>query len=162
MKHSSKPYNPKLVGVFFKSGMIEAWGRRFDKIREACAKYDAPLPEYNISALGIMVLCKACDKYLELLHGELHPVQREQDDEQDVVNDIIAFCSEPKSAKEIVEKFTFPNRLYLKRHFLDEMLMNKKLKMTLPDKPSAEIKNTIRKNILFIILFKVNKIMNKL
>ena len=137
MKHSSKPYNPKLADVFFKSGMIEAWGRGFDKIREACAKYDAPLPEYNISASGIMVLCKACDKYLELLHGELHPVQSEQDDEQDIVNDIIAFCSEPKSAKEIVEKFAFSNRLYLKRHFLDEMLMNKKLKMTLPDKPSS-------------------------
>ena len=69
MKHSSKPYNPKLAGVFFKSGMIAAWGRGFDKIREACAKYDAPLPEYDISALGIMVLCKACDKYLELLYG---------------------------------------------------------------------------------------------
>ena len=69
MKHSSKPYNPKLAGVFFKSGMIEAWGRGFDKIREACEKYDAPLPEYNISASGIMVLCKACDKYLELLSG---------------------------------------------------------------------------------------------
>ena len=27
MKHSSKPYNPKLANVFFKSGMIEAWGR---------------------------------------------------------------------------------------------------------------------------------------
>ena len=39
MKHSSKPYNPKLAGVFFKSGMIEAWGRGFDKIREVCAKY---------------------------------------------------------------------------------------------------------------------------
>lgn len=25
MKHSSKPYNPELAGVFFKSGMIEAW-----------------------------------------------------------------------------------------------------------------------------------------
>ena len=25
-KHSSKPYNPKLANVFFKSGMIEAWG----------------------------------------------------------------------------------------------------------------------------------------
>ena len=100
-------------------------------------KYDGRLPEYNISASGIMVLCKACDKYLELLHGELHPVQSEQDDEQDVINAIIAFCSEPKSAKEIVEKFAFPNRLYLKRHFLDEMLMNKKLKMTLPDKPSS-------------------------
>lgn len=28
MKHSSKPYNPKLANVFFKSGMIEAWGER--------------------------------------------------------------------------------------------------------------------------------------
>ena len=68
-KHSSKPYNPKLANVFFKSGMIEAWGRGFDKIKEACAKYDGRLPEYNISASGIMVLCKACDKYLELLSG---------------------------------------------------------------------------------------------
>ncbi|MCM1500333.1 MAG: putative DNA binding domain-containing protein, partial [Clostridium sp.] len=69
-KHSSKPYNPKLANVFFMSGMIEAWGRGFEKIKEACAKYNAPLPEYNISASGIMVLCKACDKYLKLLFGE--------------------------------------------------------------------------------------------
>ena len=68
-KHSSKPYNPKLANIFFKSGMIEAWVRDFDKIKDACAKYDGRLPEYNIGASGIMVLCKACDKYLELLKG---------------------------------------------------------------------------------------------
>jgi len=67
-KHSSKPYNPKLADIFFKSGMIEAWGRGFDKIKEACKKYDGPLPEYEISEDGIMVLCKACDKYLKLLN----------------------------------------------------------------------------------------------
>lgn len=63
---------PSLISydyVFFKSGMIEAWGRGFDKIKDACAKYNGRLPEYNISASGIMVLCKACDKYLELLKG---------------------------------------------------------------------------------------------
>jgi ATP-dependent DNA helicase RecG len=69
LKHASKPYNPKLANVFFKSGMIEAWGRGFEKIKEACALYEGPLPEYEISASGIMVLCKACDKYLELLSG---------------------------------------------------------------------------------------------
>ena len=68
-KHSSKPYNPKLANVFFKGGMIEAWGRGVDKIKKACAKYAGRLPEYSISASGIMVLCKACDKYLELLDG---------------------------------------------------------------------------------------------
>lgn len=39
--------------------MIEAWGREFEKIKEACAKYDGRLPEYSISASGIMVLCEA-------------------------------------------------------------------------------------------------------
>jgi ATP-dependent DNA helicase RecG len=67
-KHSSKPFNPKLAQVFFKSGMIEVWGRGFDKIRDACAKHDnAPLPEYDIGETGVMVLCKPCKSYMRLL-----------------------------------------------------------------------------------------------
>lgn len=60
---------PKLANVFFKSGMIEAWGRGFEKIKEACALYEGPLPEYEISTSGIMVLCKACDRYMSLLRN---------------------------------------------------------------------------------------------
>lgn len=70
MKHSSKPYNPKLANVFFMSGMIEAWGRGFEKIKDACGKFDTPLPEYDIKKSGIMVLCRACDKYVELNAGK--------------------------------------------------------------------------------------------
>ena len=66
-KHSSKPFNPKLAHVFFISGMIEAWGRGFDKIKAACdALYHTPVPEYDITADGIMVHCKANQRYLEL------------------------------------------------------------------------------------------------
>ena len=118
MKHSSKPYNPKLADVFFKSGMIEAWGRGFDKIREACAKYNASLPEYNISASGIMVFCKACDKYLELLHGELHPVQKEQDDEQDVVKLSLLFVQNPNQRKKLWKSLLFPIAYILRGIFL--------------------------------------------
>ena len=93
-KHSFKPYNPKLANVLFKSGMIEAWGRGFDKIKEACVKYDGRLPEYNISASGIMVYCKACDKYLELLNEEedYHLGQSDQDD--NCLLQTAAFCKE--------------------------------------------------------------------
>lgn len=75
--------------------MIETWGRGFDKIREACAKYDGRLPEYNISASGIMVLCKACDKYLELLNDEedLHLGQSDQDNDQVVIMRIWKSCN---------------------------------------------------------------------
>lgn len=37
-------------------------------MRSIYVKYEGRLQEYNISALGIMVLCKACDRYLELLY----------------------------------------------------------------------------------------------
>ena len=66
-KHSSKPFNPKLAHVFFISGMIEAWGRGFDKIKAACdALYHTPVPDYDITADGIMVHCKANQRYQEL------------------------------------------------------------------------------------------------
>ena len=141
-KHSSKPYNQKLANIFFKSGMIEAWGRGFDKIREACRKYNAPLPEYEINQEGIMVYCKACDKYLKLMHQKNQAVQieqdNEQDGEQDLIADIIRFCDVPKSSNEIIAHFNMPNRSYFKRHFLDKMLKVGMLKMTIPEKPSSK------------------------
>lgn len=38
--------------------------------------YDGLLPRYEINKAGIMVLCKACDKYLELLSGnkKINPI----------------------------------------------------------------------------------------
>lgn len=58
----------KACRIFFISGMIEAWGRGFDKIRTACdSLYSTPMPEYDISDEGIMVFCKPNEKYLLLL-----------------------------------------------------------------------------------------------
>lgn len=36
------------------------------------------LDNLYLTKIVIMVFCGACDKYLELLHGEPHPVQCEQ------------------------------------------------------------------------------------
>lgn len=126
MKHSSKPYNPKLANVFFKSGMIEAWGRGFEKIKEACKEYDGPLPEYEINEAGIMVLCKACEGYLDLLRndGQQHgqsDQESDHDNDQEMMAQIIEFCKEPKSTKEIMLKFNL-ERSYFRRHYLEKML----------------------------------------
>ena len=55
-----------LAGVFFKCGLIEAWGRGFDKITAGCKEYGGSLPDYKISESGVMVLCKACPAYMAL------------------------------------------------------------------------------------------------
>ena len=53
--------------------ITEAWGRGFDKIRRGCEEYGGELPGYEISENGIMVLCKACPSYLELLKSGVEP-----------------------------------------------------------------------------------------
>ena len=139
MKHSSKPFNPKLANVFFKSGMIEAWGRGFERIREACALYDGPLPEYEINEAGIMVLCKACDRYLGLLRDDgQHPDHHPNQNGQDVNKLIIDFCKDPKSVQEIMAEFDFDSRTSFRRKYLTPMLKNGVLKMTIPEKPSSK------------------------
>ncbi len=140
-KHSSKPYNPKLANVFFKSGMIEAWGRGFDKIKDACERYNGRLPEYNISASGIMVLCRACDKYLKLQQGVPQLVQNDQNHDQDghdVVMMILDFCKEAKSIPEIMDQFGFNSRTSFRRKYLNTLVKEGRLKMTLPDKPKSK------------------------
>ena len=102
-----------------------------------CAKYDGRLPEYNISASGIMVLCKACDKYLELRNEDSRLGQSAQDNDQDVTKMIIAFCKQPHSAKEIMEYIKINDRSFFRRHYLNPMIKTGQLKMTIPDKPKS-------------------------
>lgn len=40
------------------SGMMEAWGRGFDKIKAGCEIYAGPLPEYDINEKRRMVHCE--------------------------------------------------------------------------------------------------------
>ena len=78
-KHSSIPFNPNIARVFFRSGMIEAWGRSFEKIKRECDNHGTPLPEYEINADGVMVLCRPNDIYMKLLNGAIDPFEDSDD-----------------------------------------------------------------------------------
>ena len=53
--HTSKPYNPLIAGVFFRSGQIEAWGRGIEKITEACKSRGKPKPFFKIQPNEVMI-----------------------------------------------------------------------------------------------------------
>jgi len=42
--HRSEPYNPIIASTFFRSGMIESWGRGIEKITNACRQAGNPDP----------------------------------------------------------------------------------------------------------------------
>ena len=82
-KHSSKPYNPRLALTFFKAGMIESWGRGFEKIKEECEKGNIPLPIVeDQGGEGVMIHILPSKKYMELLNRD---TGNKQNGEKDTV-----------------------------------------------------------------------------
>jgi len=55
-KHASIPYNPDVAGVFFRAGMIEAWGRGIERIFDACRAAGTPIPEVEVESTGLWMV----------------------------------------------------------------------------------------------------------
>jgi len=54
-KHASEPYNPDIANTFFRVGLIEAWGRGYERILEACRENSAPEPQIRYESTGLWV-----------------------------------------------------------------------------------------------------------
>lgn len=63
-KHPSKPFNPDIANVLFRSGYIEAWGRGTLKIIKECKAAGLPEPAYYYTMSGFFVEFKK-DTYNE-------------------------------------------------------------------------------------------------
>jgi ATP-dependent DNA helicase RecG len=72
-KHPSLPRNPNIATTFFKSGMVESWGRGYEKVAETCAASGAELPIVKADFGGVMVRIVESSKYkeLRLTHADL-------------------------------------------------------------------------------------------
>jgi len=53
--HGSNQRNPMIASCFFRSGMIETWGRGIEKIITACHEEGKPAPVFDASRLEMMV-----------------------------------------------------------------------------------------------------------
>ena len=56
----------------------------------------------------------------------------------DIEKAILSFCKKPKSRKEIHEYFNAFSKSYIKSKYLNPLLKEDKLKMTIPDKPHSK------------------------
>jgi ATP-dependent DNA helicase RecG len=69
MLHPSKPFNPDIASTFFRSGLIEAWGRGTIKIFKECRAWKLPEPAFKYDLSGFYLdffLPKSANKPREL------------------------------------------------------------------------------------------------
>ena len=55
-KHASQPFNPDIANVFFRAGMIEAWGRGIECIMEVCSAARLPKPQLRCESTGFWLV----------------------------------------------------------------------------------------------------------
>ncbi len=53
--HISHPHNPDIASTFFRAGLIEAWGRGYERIVEACRSAGSPEPTIEYDGNGVWV-----------------------------------------------------------------------------------------------------------
>ncbi|MCQ2274681.1 MAG: putative DNA binding domain-containing protein [Bacteroidales bacterium] len=56
LMHASKPYNPLIASVLYKTTWLESWGSGIQRMIEACKAQNVPEPYYKLLADGTIVM----------------------------------------------------------------------------------------------------------
>ena len=103
-KHKSEPFNPLIANTFYKTGMIESWGRGIEKIQKACEKWKIPFPTYTLHPGDIMIMFEN-KEYLKILDS-----YRESADKTTIKDDKTTIIDDKKmTAEERIIKYVKEN-----------------------------------------------------
>lgn len=146
--------------VSFRSGDVESWGRGFLKIKAECKKTNAELPIIDASGGGVSVTAYGCEKYLNLLrygqYGQVGAdgVWRDKNVDApkgdtlehsavkvDISIELLAklreYLREPRSRAELQKFCEIKSRDHFRNKILISLIDSKKIKLTIPDKPTS-------------------------
>lgn len=145
--HLSRPRNELLADVFFKAGMIEAWGRGTVKIVDECKKAGLPEPEFREEFGGLSVHFIKEDESKEKVQvvaqesqvGAQSQAQSGAQSQAQSERILFILSRSEASASELLSEIGLKSKTgYLKRdikRLMDENL----IEYTIPDKPISRL-----------------------
>ena len=162
-KHESVPHNPKIADVSFRSGDVESWGRGFLKIKAECKKTNAELPIIDANGGGVSVPAYGCEKYIQLLRygqygqvgadgvwraqeGALEHSAVKADISIELFVKLREYLREPRSRAELQKFCKIKSRDHFRNTILIPLLDSKKIRLTIPDKPTSSKQKYIWNN----------------
>lgn len=140
----SKTRNPIIADMFDRMNYMERRGSGFKKILdeyEAQDKYDEKfLPvfysDFGDFKLTLWNLNYSAPEIHQVNHQDIHQDNHQLTTEVSEEN-ILRYCSEPKSMLQLAEHFNYKDRSYFRRKYIVPLIKEKKLFMTQPEKPSS-------------------------
>lgn len=131
-KHPSQPYNPDIANVFFRVGMIEAWGRGIEKVMQACRAQRMDPPEFSFEQIGLTVSFKL---------GPAPGPSRDQAGTKPALSRhqaaVLRKAREESGLATLMEVTGRANRTKFRHQVLNPLLESGLVEMTEPDKPTS-------------------------
>lgn len=137
----SIPRNPLIANTLYLSKDIEKWGSGFRRITEACHKSNTKV-KFEIRKNGFMVIFyrKTDEELFDLTEENKKTQENTQETHKKRTRNaqedfILDFCNEPRSLKEILEHCGYKNARSFREKYINPLLKDNKLKMTIPEQP---------------------------
>lgn len=132
--------NPVIADLFHRMKYMERRGNGLRKIVSETEKLpgytDMYKPEFSSTANDFRVILKNVNYHLSQKNLVSDQVS-DQDKSQDILHAVLDFCITEKSKQEICSFIGYRNLTYFTRKYLNPLLKNGHIKMTIPDKPNS-------------------------
>ena len=124
-EHDSKPQNPIITNVLYKSKILESWGRRIDTMVDECKRVGLPAPEFNTDGNFVWVVFK---------YNRSSVVNTQQATK--FVQELISVVNTNEySVKEIMSLLKLKDRVNFLKTYLAHALEEGLISMKYPKKP---------------------------
>ena len=126
-EHDSKPQNPIIANVLYKSKILESWGRGIGTMVDECKRVGLPAPEFNTDGNFVWVVFK---------YNRSSVVNTQQATQQ--VQELISIIKDREySVKEIMSLLNLKDRVNFLRIYLNPALEDGFISMKYPEQPKS-------------------------
>ena len=144
-EHDSKPQNPIITNVLYKSKILESWGRRIGTMVDECKRVGLPAPEFNTDSNFVWVVFKYKSDNVpvtpQLSHNtptSTQQVPNKYPTSTQQVQELISIIKDREySVKEIMSLLNLKDRVNFLRIYLNPALEDGFISMKYPEQPKS-------------------------
>ena len=122
---------------------VNMFNRGIQRVKNLLKENGNPEPIFTVDKITAFEVTVRPSLSLNLVISE-EKVTKSVTKFTETVNDIIAFCSTPRSMTEIMEHIGLKHRYNVKHRYIDPLIESGVLMMTIPDKPNSRNQKYIR------------------
>lgn len=130
--HDSQPPNPDIANTFFRAGLIEAWGRGYEMIRDACQEAGAPEPTVATEG-GFRV------EWKWQVPDDARATKPAATEVTTEVTRLLAVLTGETTRRELRTALGLKNDEHFRKAYLLPALEAGLVEMTIPDKPNSRL-----------------------